>query len=144
MGSSSSRNSNVSKRIDVSSAKKALTQNPFATLGQSAMPALLPAEGPATAPSTEPAKNPMKGRLLLRRETKHRGGKTVVVIGGFSSLREFAAQALRELEKTLKQRLGCGGSSDLEKLEIVIQGDRPKEVADLLCELGYQVGGVTS
>jgi translation initiation factor 1 (eIF-1/SUI1) len=77
--------------------------------------------------------------LTLRRETKHRGGKTVVIISGFV---DRSAQVLGELEKLLKQRLGCGGSCDPQAGEILIQGDRAAEVAAVLGQLGYEVRGV--
>lgn len=80
----------------------------------------------------------------MRRETKHRGGKTVVVISGFSALRDRSEARLHEVEKHLKARLGCGGSSDSARGEVLIQGDRPEAVAELLRGLGYEVAGVTS
>lgn len=84
---------------------------------------------------------------MLRRETKHRGGKTVVVISGFSALGMSGvglANRLRDVEKHLKNRLGCGGAHDVATAEILIQGDRPEAIAELLRDLGYTVAGVTS
>lgn len=110
-----------------------LTHSPFAGLGGRAT------EEPAP---TAPAAPAARGRLVLRRETKHRGGKAVVIIGGFGELPGFDERALAELAKECKQTLGCGGTVDGE--EIVLQGDRPAEVAELLRSKGFRVAGVTS
>jgi translation initiation factor 1 len=80
----------------------------------------------------------------LRRETKGRGGKTVVVISGFAALRGINEQTLHDIERQLKARLGCGGSVDSDKREVLIQGDRPEAVTELLRALGYEVAGVTT
>jgi len=141
MSRSNPNKPNAPKRIDVSSPAKGLTQNPFAELAR-VTAAAFPAQ---TAPKTETEpKSKSRGRLLLRRETKHRGGKTVVVISGFAMLRDCSEQTLCELEKQLKQRLGCGGTIDLDKREILIQGDRPEDIAALLRGFGYEVAGSVS
>lgn len=140
---SSSNKPGAKARIDVSSAGPALTQNPFAKLASVAPPAPTSAAEPAArAPVVEKKRG--RGRLLLRRETKHRGGKAVVIISGFAALREPGAATISDVEKRLKQRLGCGGSIDLEKQEVLIQGDRPEDIAALLLELGFDVAGVTA
>lgn len=133
-------------RIDVSSTGPALTQSPFAKLALASVepsPASTATAEPTTkAPAVE--KKGARRRLLLRRETKHRGGKTVVIISGFAALRESDAATISDVEKRLKQRLGCGGSIDPEKQEVLIQGDRPEDIAALLRELGFDVAGVTA
>ena len=137
-----------SGRVDVSSAPTSLRQSPFAALsGLSAPPGADVASSAAATPTENPAKQRQprsRGRLLLRRETKHRGGKTVVVISGFSTLRDRSEAILHDVEKHIKSRLGCGGSSDVEREEVLIQGDRPEAIADLLRALGYDVAGVTT
>ncbi|PTX97601.1 hypothetical protein DB346_21675 [Verrucomicrobia bacterium LW23] len=91
---------------------------------------------------TEPAGEPnSKGRVVLRRETKHRGGKTVVVVSGFRELPQFNAVTIGDLRRTICNKLGCGGSFD--RNEIVVQGDRPADVALILRHLGFRVDGVT-
>ncbi|MDB4987172.1 MAG: yciH [Myxococcaceae bacterium] len=87
-----------------------------------------------------------RGRLVLRRETKHRGGKPVVIVRGFAALREFDAAATELLAKELKQKLGCGGTveRDGNEPQIVLQGDQPAKVAELLRARGFRVDGVTS
>jgi translation initiation factor 1 (eIF-1/SUI1) len=133
--------------------KSALTHNPFARLGAIEVPLVTPEDttpqpaGGAVIPEiTREASKAGKprGRLLLRRETKHRGGKAVVVVSGLSSS-GLDATAVRELAQRLKQALGCGGTVEDSKgqPEIILQGDRPAQVAELLRGYGYRVEGVT-
>ena len=76
----------------------------------------------------------------MRRETKDRGGKVVVVVSGFTELPGANAVMIANLAKELKGKLGCGGSFD--RHEIVLQGDRCAAVCSLLEELGFRVDGV--
>lgn len=69
---------------------------------------------PQAAP---PAKPPADGVVRLRRETKGRGGGTVIVISGVP----LAGEALKELAGALKKRCGCGGT--VRDGVIEIQGD---------------------
>ena len=114
-----------------------LKHSPFASLGGAAPspPAAATTETPAPAA-------PRGGRLVLRRETKHRGGKAVVIIGGFDAIPNFDQAAIAALAKACKEALACGGTIDGN--EIVLQGDRAAEVAELLRSRGYRVAGVTS
>lgn len=98
------------------------------------------ASGPGSSP---PPKG--QGRVVLRRETKHRGGKAVIVVTGFSALPRYDEPATRELAQKLKQRLGCGGTVETRdgEREIVLQGDHAAKVAELLRGLGFRVDGVT-
>jgi len=144
------------KKVDVSRPAAPLQHNPFALLGElDALKNLAPEpeskpkpEKPGghrpplqTAKSPKPAipKN-SRGRLVLRREKKDRGGKTVVVISGFTELPGANAVMIADLAKELKGKLGCGGSFDRQ--EIVLQGDRAAAVNALLEELGFRVDGV--
>jgi translation initiation factor 1 len=94
---------------------------------------------PAKAPKPVIPKN-SRGRLILRRETKDRGGKVVVVVYGFEELPGANAVMIGDLAKELKGKLGVGGSFD--RREIVLQGDRPAEVCAVLEALGFRVDGV--
>ena len=115
-----------------------LTHSPFANLGgQPSEPSPNVAEGLGVR-----AQPQARGRLVLRRETKHRGGRAVVIISGFDELPSFDARAISDLASECKQKLGCGGTVDGG--EIVLQGDRPAEVAELLRAKGFRVAGVTS
>jgi translation initiation factor 1 (eIF-1/SUI1) len=80
---------------------------------------------------------------VLARETKHRGGKAVVVVRGFDKLQGWDADAVEQLATELKRALGCGGTVE-EAREIVVQGDRPAQVAEWLRRQGFRVEGVTS
>ncbi len=151
-----SRQKERSKKVDVSRPAAPLQHNPFALLGElDALKNLAPAPEPepvksvpvASAPSrTKPPKPVIprnsRGRLILRRETKERGGKVVVVVYGFAELPGANAVMIANLARELKGKLGVGGSFDRQ--EIVLQGDRPAEVAALLEELGFRVDGVKS
>ena len=76
----------------------------------------------------------------MRRETKERGGKVVVIVSGFAELPGANSVMIANLAKELKGKLGCGGSFDRQ--EIVLQGDRCAAVNALLEELGFRVDGV--
>jgi translation initiation factor 1 len=136
------------RKIDISAKSAPALQNPFAALGQvealqnlPAAPERAPVPAPSPLPPAPPRKN--RGRLILRRETKERGGKTVVVISGFADgVPGASAVLIADLAKELKGKLGCGGTFDRQ--EITLQGDRAAQVAALLEQLGFAVRGVTS
>jgi translation initiation factor 1 len=130
-----------------------LQHNPFAMLGELdalknlPKPEPEPVKAPVATETPRPAKPPKpviprnsRGRLILRREKKDRGGKTVVVVSGFAELPGANAVMIGDLAKELKGKLGCGGSFD--RHEIVLQGDRAAAVNTLLEELGFRVDGV--
>jgi translation initiation factor 1 len=118
-----------------------LTHNPFASIagatGKSAPP--VPAGPPSAA--TDATSATRKGRLILAREKKHRGGKAVVVVRGFEQL-AWESAAIEQLATEIKRALGCGGT--VESGCILVQGDRPAQVADWLRAQGFRVDGVTS
>jgi translation initiation factor 1 len=134
------------RKVDVAARPPApLQSNPFAMLGElDALKNLPPAPEEAkvvekSAP-VEKAPKKSRGRLILRRETKDRGGKVVVVVYGFAELPGANAVMIADLARHLKGRLGCGGSFDRQ--EIVLQGDRAAEVCAALEAEGYRVDGV--
>jgi len=135
------------KKLDVSRPEAPLQHNPFAMLGEvDVLKNLVPAPEPKAVPAQKPKAEsaiPKKsrGRLILRREKKDRGGKVVVVVSGFTELPGANAVMIGDLARELKGKLGCGGSFDRQ--EIVLQGDRCAVVCALLEELGFNVGGVT-
>ena len=67
-----------------------------------------------------------ENKVVLRRERKGRGGKTVTTVQGVTG----DTKALTDLVRTLKRQLGCGGRVDNGVL--VFQGDCRDELADLL------------
>ena len=147
-----SRPKDSHKKVDVSRPATPLQHNPFAVLGElDALKNLVPEPEPEKPPRTpEPGKTAKapkpsipknsRGRLILRRETKDRGGKVVVVVSGFAELPGANSVMIANLAKELKGKLGCGGSFDRQ--EIVLQGDRCAAVNALLEELGFRVDGV--
>ena len=70
-------------------------------------------------------------KLKVRLETKHRAGKAVTLIEGFSGTDED----LQELGKKLKTFCGTGGSA--KDGEIIIQGDQREKVLQWLKKNGY-------
>ena len=147
-----SRPKQFHKKVDVTRPPDSLQHNPFALLGElEALKNLIPEPKPEKpSRASEPAKTEKapkssvpknsRGRLILRRETKDRGGKIVVVISGFAGLPGANSVMIANLAKELKGKLGCGGSFDRQ--EIVLQGDRCAAVNTLLEELGFRVDGV--
>ena len=91
--------------------------------------------GPGVPLVTKPSTPPKKERLLLRRYTAHRGGKTVLVLEGFSAA--WNAPRLGDLLRDLKSALGCGGKLDGHKLEI--QGEQAERLQPLLEARGFAV-----
>lgn len=87
-----------------------------------------PAEA-ASQPETAPAGQP---RLDIVLDRKGRKGKDATIIAGFTlDDAEVAAIAGR-----LKQKLGTGGSA--RGGEILIQGDKRRQVLDALVAMGYK------
>lgn len=72
------------------------------------------------------------GVVRLRRETKGRGGKTVIVITGLP----LDATALTALAAALKKRCGCGGTAKDGVIEI--QGDHADLLLAELTNRGYK------
>lgn len=75
---------------------------------------------------------PSRQKLIVGIDRRNRGGKQVTLISGFVG----RPDDLKELGKTLKTKLGVGGSA--KDGEITIQGDFRDKVVELLKTLGYQ------
>ena len=75
--------------------------------------------------------SPSQQKLRISLETKHRGGKTVTLIKGFTGTDDD----LRTLAKQLKTACGTGGSA--KDGEIIIQGDNRPKVLQWLIKNGY-------
>lgn len=84
------------------------------------------------APEEEENKRKKSMRLDVVLEKKHRAGKQATIITGF----EGSDEELQQLASMLKKRLATGGSA--RGGEILIQGDRRKEVVDALKNAGYK------
>jgi translation initiation factor 1 len=115
-------------------------QNPFAALDNSGLP-------PETAPSLPTHNHPNQavpksskfGRVVLRREKAHRGGKTVIVVYDFAP--NIGGAYIESLAGKLKAACGCGGTTRDRTIEI--QGDQPDRIRELLETEGFRVAGVT-
>lgn len=94
---------------------------------------------PAAAPTPEvPQKVRKLGRVVLRKETAHRGGKTVIVVHELPT--HLLPSELEALAKELRQAIGTGGA--LKGRVIEMQGDQPEKIRAFLEKKGYQVAGV--
>jgi translation initiation factor 1 len=76
---------------------------------------------------------PSDGFARVRRETKGRKGKGVIVISGLG----IDAKALKELAKKLKKTCGTGGSVVGETIEV--QGDKRDVIQQVLEKAGFKV-----
>lgn len=118
------------QRIATDAAQE-LRTNPFASLNLG--PLRKAPDTPIPAQSAQ-TKEPVE-RLLLRRSTAHRGGKTVLILEGFSPA--WNATKLDDLLRELKASLGCGGQLNGRSLEI--QGDQPDRLQPLLESRGFVI-----
>lgn len=77
------------------------------------------------------------GKINIFFEKKGRGGKQATILAGFDNLEE---SELNDLASDIKKKLGTGGSA--RGSEILIQGDRRKDVHELLSKMGFKVSGI--
>jgi len=90
--------------------------------------------GPRKPSKQSPAPPPPSdGTVRLQRQTKGRGGGTVIVISGIP----LAEPALKELAGVLKKKCGCGGTVKAGIIEI--QGDHRDLLLNELQTRGYRV-----
>jgi translation initiation factor 1 len=124
------------KKIDTSVPQSPLAElgNAFAGMNLSNLPACDPPKAPAT--EAEPLWK--RGRVVLRRETAHRGGKTVIVVDDFDT--HLPAFVIEKVAKKLRAGCGCGGTVKERRIEI--QGDQSAKVRAILEGAGFQVAGV--
>jgi len=112
-----------------------LLNNPFADLKTEGLP-----PGKAVPESARSAVSPRKrGRVILRRETAHRGGKTVIVVYDFST--NISYQEIEDLGRRLRNACGCGGTVHERLIEL--QGDQPARIRAFLEREGFQVAGIS-
>jgi translation initiation factor 1 len=124
-------------KLDLSPTGASLS-NPFAALETAGLPAG-PSSATALTPGLAAVPKPSKfGRVVLRRETAHRGGKTVIVIHEFAP--NISLRYIEDLAGKLKSACACGGTARERVIEI--QGDQPARIRALLEQEGFQVAGV--
>jgi len=87
-----------------------------------------PAEPPAKPQGADPA--PLGRKIVVRRERKGRGGKTVTLVQGVA----LQGEALATFARDLKKALGCGAT--VEEADVVLQGDLVDRVVTQLEKLG--------
>src|SRR5258708_18977372 len=78
------------------------------------------------------------GRVLLRRETAHRGGKTVIVVYDFAT--HLPVSVIEKVEKKLRAACSTGGT--VKDRIIEIQGDQVAKIRSTLEAEGFVVGRV--
>jgi translation initiation factor 1 len=107
--------------------------------------AALPEVDPASLPASQPAPAQAAaaplwkmGRILLRRETAHRGGRTVVVVYDFAT--HLPASIIEKVAKKLRTACSTGGTVKGRTIEI--QGELVTKVRETLEAEGFIVGGV--
>lgn len=109
---------------------KGLTHNPFA---------MLRADGKPAQPSAREIANPTapltpltpKGRIIVRREKKGHGGKTVTIAEGEGLL----GADLVALARAAAQALGVGARTEDGALQV--QGDQSDRLVKWLAERGF-------
>ncbi len=109
-----------------------LRTNPFASLeirGRESE------SGGTGVPPVTNRSTPSKEKLLLRRSTAHRAGKTVLILEGFSPA--WTTSQLESLLHELKSTLGCGGKIKDRHLEL--QGELTDRLLPLLEARGFAV-----
>jgi translation initiation factor 1 len=119
-------------KIEVMTETAVEFNNPFAGLQIDNLPL-----GESCQPPP-PADKPGRGRVVLRRETAHRGGKIVIVIHDFAPF--ISKQSIEDLARKLRSACGCGGTTRQRTIEI--QGNQVDRIRSLLEEEGFRVAGV--
>ena len=123
------------KRIDTTPQQTGLN-NAFSGLALDAK-SLPPGPTPALAPES-PQTIWKMGRVVLRKETARRGGKTVIVVDDFAS--HLPVSVIEKIGKKLRQTCGCGGTVKGRIVEI--QMDQPARIRAVLEAEGFEVAGI--
>lgn len=131
-------------RIDTSGGSlESLSHNPFAALQAEGLPEgeeVPSSDEKETTSQSAPSRPSKKGRVVLRKETAHRGGKTVIVVGDFPP--EITVEEMDGLARLIRKRCGCGGG--VKEREIEVQGNAVSKIREILSGEGFRVAGVPS
>ena len=120
------------KNIQTNGGDKGLTHNPFAALSGGNGARSSPA--PEVKSEVRSESSAMVQKVVVRREKKGRGGKTVTRVCGL----RLSEKRLAEVQREMKRSLGCGAS--VEDEEIVLQGELTARAAKWLeAKLDVQV-----
>lgn len=111
-----------------------LSANPFAAL-EGALGELPPGEVASAPPEstptpTEAPPSRLRGKIIVRREKKGRGGKTATVLEGL----RLPDDALQDMAQQLRRSLGCG--AHVEGTNIVLSGAQTDRIRDWLSAQG--------
>ncbi|MEO6848674.1 MAG: translation initiation factor [Chthoniobacterales bacterium] len=127
---------NKDEKIDLNPTQSGLN-SAFSSLLSNITPSSAGSEQIFTQKPSQPAPK-KRGRVVLRRETAHRGGKCVVVVYDFPT-----SLPMREIENIAKQlRKTCGSGGTVKGREIEIQGEHAPKIRAFLEKEGFQVAGV--
>jgi len=121
-------------RISTDAAVQSGLHSAFAQLKIDSLPPV-PERKVPTAPA-DPAWK--MGRVVLQRQTAHRGGKTVIVVRDFAT--HLPASVIERVAKKLRAACGCGGT--VRDRTVEVQGDQPARIRAWLESEGFEVGGV--
>ena len=108
-------------RINTNGESEGLTHNPFAALRPDGAPPLPEKQAPKVG--RDPVAEQAGSKVVVRREKKGRGGKTVTRVSGLN----FDSSRLDEFKRELKRALGCGAS--IEENDVLLQGDMTARAA---------------
>lgn len=123
----------ASEASNAGAAEPAPFNNPFGALGGLQVEASAPREPTPSAqptPEPEPAPGPYVGTLVISRERKGHGGKTITRLQGVA----LSVDDLTQLARELGRALGTGARVD--GADIAISGDQRDRLADWLREQG--------
>ena len=94
-----------------------------------------PPEEKTTLPEPSLPERALPGRVILARETRGRGGKTVTAV----TFREGDPSDPAGLARSLRTDLGCGGVYEEEEHRILLQGDQIERAAEWFTRRGTKV-----
>lgn len=125
----------MTKKKRVEPGSEEIINNPFLALAQQEKRSAPPVTGSMDREevSGKVSKGkPVIDRVILRKERKGHGGKTVTVV----EIRPSEKTDMKEMAKKLKNALGCGGKAEGDL--IVLQGDIAVRVGEFFRNMGVR------